>query len=80
MTTKTKGRVGCHQATQTTTDSLNFTALKPLIRMITAIKRCIWLIGYDLEETRQLHAASENFWKEARVCITLALLRFGRLV
>lgn len=45
-----------------------------------AIKRRIWLIGYDLEETRQTHAASGHFWKEAVVCIALALLRFGRLV
>ena len=45
-----------------------------------AIKRRIWLIGYGLEETRQLHAASGHFWKQAGVCITLALLRFGRLI
>lgn len=45
-----------------------------------AIKRRVWLIGYDLEETRQLHAASRHFWKEAGVCITLALLRMGRLI
>lgn len=44
-----------------------------------AIKRRIWLIGYNLEETRQLHAASGHFWKEAGVCITLALLRMWRL-
>ena len=45
-----------------------------------AIKRRIWLIGYGLEETRQLHAASGHFWKQAGVCITLVLLRFGRLI
>ena len=45
-----------------------------------AIKRRIWLIGYGLEETRQIHAASGHFWKQAGVCITLALLRMGRLV
>lgn len=45
-----------------------------------AIKRRIWLMGYELEEARQLHAARGHFWKEAGACITLALLRFGRLV
>jgi len=45
-----------------------------------AIKRRIWLLGYEFEEARQLHAASGHFWKEAGVCITLALLRFGRLI
>ena len=50
------------------------------LTMLAAIKRRIWLIGYDLEETRQLHAASGHFWKQAGVCIALALLRMGRLV
>lgn len=45
-----------------------------------AIKRRIWLLGCDLEEARQLHAASGHFWKEGGVCIALVLLRFGRLV
>lgn len=45
-----------------------------------AIKRRIWLIGYELEEARQLHASRGHFWKQAGVCITLALLRMGRLV
>ena len=44
------------------------------------INRRIWLISYGLEEARQLHAASGHFWKEAGVCITLALLRMGRLI
>lgn len=80
MSTKTKGRAGCHQATPNTTDSRNLTARAYRITMIAAIKRRIWLIGYELEETRQLHAASGHFWKQAGVCITLALLRFGRLI
>lgn len=89
MTTKTKGRAGCHQAPPNITDSQNcqncqnrqnLTALTHQITMIAAIKRRIWLIGYDLEETRQLHLASGHFWKQAGVCITLAFLRLGRLV
>ncbi|MBW8458641.1 MAG: hypothetical protein K0M58_09395 [Thiobacillus sp.] len=80
MITKTKGRAGCHQATPNTTDRQNLTALTHRKTTIAAIRRRIWLIGYDLEETRQLHAASGHFWKEAGVCITFALLRFGRLV
>ncbi len=79
MTTKTTGRAGCHQATQETTDRLNFTALAHRITMLSAIKRRIWLIGYDLEEARQLHAARGHFWKQAGACIALALLRIGRL-
>ncbi|MBT9567811.1 MAG: hypothetical protein IV085_05880 [Thiobacillus sp.] len=79
MTTKTKGRAGCHQATQNTTDRQNLTALTHRITILAAIKRRIWLIGYDLEETRQIHAVSGHFWKQAGVCITLALLRLGRL-
>lgn len=80
MTKKTTGRAGWHQATQETTDKRNLTAPTHLITMLSAIKRRIWLMGYDLEETRQLHAASGHFWKEAGACIALALLRFGRLV
>ena len=80
MTTKTKGRAGYHQATPNTTDRQNLTALKQRKTTIASIKRRIWLIGYDLEETRQIHAASGHFWKQAGVCITLALLRLGRLV
>lgn len=48
--------------------------------LIATIKRRIWLMGYELEEARQLHAVRGHFWKEAGVCIALALLRFGRLV
>lgn len=44
------------------------------------IKRRIWLMGYEMEEARQLHAASGHFWKEAGTSIALALLRMGRLV
>jgi hypothetical protein len=80
MTTKTTGRAGWHQATQDTTDKRNLTASMHLIAMLSAIKRRIWLMVYDLEEARQIHAASGYFWKEAGVCITLALLRLGRLV
>jgi len=80
MTTKTTGRAGFHQATQKTTDSQNLTARTHRITMLAALKRRIWLIGYSLEETRQLHAASGHFWKQAGVCITLALMRLGRLV
>ena len=80
MTTKTKGRAGCHQATQDTTDSQNLTAPTHQITTIAAFKRRMWLIGYALEETRQLHAASGHFWKQAGVCITLALMQLGRLV
>lgn len=80
MTAKTKGRAGCHQATPNTTASQNLTAPTHRITTIAAIKRRLWLMGYDLEETRQLHAASGHFWKQAGACITLALLRLGRLV
>ena len=41
------------------------------------IKQRVWLMGYDLEEARQLHAARGHFWKEAGACIALALLRLG---
>jgi len=51
-----------------------------LIAMLSAIKRRIWLIGYELEEARQLHAVRGHFWKEAGLCIALAFLRLGRLV
>lgn len=44
-----------------------------------AINRRTWLIGYELEEARQLHAARGHFWKEAGACVALAFLRFGRL-
>ena len=80
MTTKTTGRAGWHQATQETTDKRNLTAPPRRITMIYAVRRRIWLIGYDLEETRQLHAASGHFWKEVGACIALAFLRLGRLV
>ncbi|MBW8364711.1 MAG: hypothetical protein K0M39_09160 [Rhizobium sp.] len=80
MTTKTTGRAGWHQATQETTHKQDITAPAHLISMLSAIKRRIWLMGYEFEESRQLHAASGNFWKEAGACIALALLRFGRLV
>lgn len=79
MTTKTKGRAGCHQATPNTSDSQNLTAQTHWKTTIAAIRRRIWLIGHDLEETRQLHAASGHFWKQAGACVTLALLRLGRL-
>lgn len=79
MTTKTTGRAGGHQATQETTDKRNHTAPTRPIAMLSAIKRRIWLMAYELEEARQIHAASGHFWKEAGVCIVLALLRFGRL-
>ena len=80
MTTKTKGRAGCHQATPNTSDSQNLTAPTHRITTIAAIKRRIWLIGYELEEIRQIHAASGHFWKEAGACIALAFLRLGGLV
>lgn len=80
MTTKTTGRAGRHQATQETTDKRNLTAPMHLIAMLSAIKRRIWLIGYELEEARQLHAVRGHFWKEAGLCIALAFLRLGRLV
>lgn len=74
MTTKTKGRDRWNGATQETTHKQDITTPTMLI------KRRIWLIGYEMEEARQLHAASRHFWKEAGTCIALALLRFGRLV
>lgn len=80
MITKTKGRAGCHQATQNTSDSQNLTARTYRITTTAAIKRRIWLMGHDLEEARQFHAANGAFWKQAGVCITLALLRMGRLI
>lgn len=80
MTTKTTGRAGWHQATQETTDKRNLTAPMHLIAILSAIKQRIWLIGYELEEARQLHAARGHFWKEAGLCIALAFLRLGRLV
>lgn len=80
MTTKTKGRAGWHQATQETTHKQNITTPTHPIAMLSAIKRRIWLLGYELEETRQTHAASGHFWKEAGTSIALALLRMGRLV
>ena len=80
MNTKTKGHAGCHQATPNTSGSQNLTAPTHRITTIAAIKRRIWLIGYDLEETSQLHAASGHFWKQAGACIVLAFLRLGRLV
>lgn len=80
MTTKTTGRAGWNQATQETTDKRNLTAPMHLIAMLSAIKRRIWLIGYELEEARQLHAVRGHFWKEAGLCIALAFLRLGRLV
>lgn len=79
MTTKTTGRAGWHQATQEITDKPNTTALMHLKAMLSAIKRRIWLMGYEFEEARQLHAARGHFWKGAGACIALALLRFGRL-
>lgn len=80
MTTKTTGRAGWHQATQETTDKRNLTAPMHPVAMLSAIKRRIWLIGYEIEEARQLHAARGHFWKEAGLCIALAFLRLGRLV
>lgn len=80
MTTKTKGRAGCHQATPNTSDSQNLTAPTHRITTIDGIRRRIWLIGYDLEETRRIHAADGHFWKQAGTCIALALLRMGRLL
>ena len=80
MTTKTTGRAGWHQATQETTDKRNLTAPMRLVAMLSAIKRRIWLIGYELEEARQLQAVRGHFWKEAGLCIALAFLRLGRLV
>lgn len=80
MTTKTKGRAGWHQSAQETTDKRNLTAPTHPIAMPPAIKRRIWLLGYELEEARQLHAASGHFWKQAGACIALAFLRLGRLV
>lgn len=79
MSTKTTGRAGWHQATQETTDKRDITAPAYLVVMLSAIKRRVWLMGYELEEARQLHAARGHFWKEAGICITLALLRLGRL-
>ncbi len=80
MTTKTTGRAGWHQATQETTHKQDITAPTRQIAMLSALKRRIWLLGYELEEARQLHAARGHFWKEAGACIALAFLRFGRLV
>lgn len=80
MTINNKGRAGWHQATQETTDKRNLTAPMHLIAMLSAIKRRIWLMGYELEEARQLHAVRGHFWKEAGLCIALAFLRLGRLV
>lgn len=80
MTRKTKGRASFHQATQNTTDSQNLTAPAHRITMIAAIKRRLWLMGYELEGLRQFHAASGHFWEQAGICITLALLRFWRLI
>lgn len=77
----TTGRADhCHQATRNTTDKRNLTLPKRPRAMLAAIKMRIWLLDYELEEARQLHAARRHFLKEAGVCITLALLRFGRLV
>lgn len=46
---------------------------------IAAIKRRMWLVGYELEESRQLYSTDGRHWKARAVCITLALLRRGRL-
>lgn len=80
MITKTTGRAGWHQATQETTDKRNFTAPMRLVAMLSVIKQRVWLIGYELEEARQLHSARGHFWKHAGVCIALAILRLWRLV
>lgn len=61
--------------------AFNTTNSKSILTYLPAvINRRIWLIGYGLEEARQLHAVRGHFWKEAGVCIALAFLRLGRLV
>ena len=39
--------------------------------------RCLWLLAYELEDTRQLHAG-RDYLREAGCCIMLALLRWVR--
>lgn len=43
------------------------------------ISRRLWLISFRLEEARETHAAQGHYLREAWTCITLALLRIGRL-
>lgn len=47
---------------------------------IAAIKRRMWLVGYELEESRQIYSAGGFLWKEAVTCVVLALLRAWRVL
>lgn len=75
MTIKTTGRAGWRQATRKTTDKRNLTAPMHLIAMLSAIKRRVWLIGYDLDEARQFHEANGRHFGRLACCIGLAALR-----
>lgn len=37
--------------------------------------RCVWLAAYDLEESRERHAAQRRYVRSALCCIGLAALR-----
>lgn len=42
------------------------------------IGRRLWLAAFELEESRELHAAHGRYVRSAACCLGLAVLRFAR--
>lgn len=59
-----------------TTDTSNSTATVSLIK--AAVSRWLWLAEYDCEELRFLYAGKRQYWRQAGICVVLALLRIVR--
>ena len=43
---------------------------------LNSIRNALWLLEYSLEEARQRHAGRRQLFRQAAICIALALLRF----
>ncbi len=70
------GESGGFMNTSQTTDASNSTAILPRVK--AAVGRWFWLAEYDCEELRFLYAGKRQYWRQAGICVVLALLRIAR--
>ena len=58
----------------------NLTDFVKLIKSkVKDISFFLWRMNYELEESRQKHAALGNLWRQAGCCVALSMFRIGRV-
>lgn len=47
-------------------------------RITAAISRRLWVAEYDCDELRFSYAGKRQYWRQAGICVVLALFRIAR--